>query len=108
MGIIHPLPCAGSLDPVDIRIAVAAYETALRWLGRVADQNSVRDTLAKYIIRRCLMGERDAHRLCEGALTYVAVAMNWRGQGEMTLPATIQRTRKSVGLPRQRPAPVAA
>ena len=42
----------GSLGPGEIRIAVTAYEAALKLIGSAAGDDGVRDTLASYIIQK--------------------------------------------------------
>ena len=58
----------GSLGPDEIRIAVTAYEAALKLIGGAAGDDGVRDTLASYIIQNVLDGGRDEVAVRESAI----------------------------------------
>jgi hypothetical protein len=58
----------GSLGPDEIRIAVTAYEAALKLIGGAAGDDGVRDTLASYIIQSVLDGARDEVAVRESAI----------------------------------------
>jgi hypothetical protein len=64
----------GVFSPNDVRILVAAFDDA--WQSLLArgitfasdhESNAVRDALAKHIIEQARYGERDRHRLRDGA-----------------------------------------
>jgi len=68
-----------AFDPETIVLLSSALETA--WdslkksnstLGTEAQSEETRSTLAKRIIERAQMGERDVHRLVEDALVHLA------------------------------------
>jgi hypothetical protein len=58
----------GSLGPDEIRIAVTAYEAALKLIGGAAGDDGVRDTLASHIIQNVLDGGRDEVAVRESAI----------------------------------------
>ena len=58
----------GSLGPDEIRIAVTAYEAALKLIGGAAGDDGVRDTLASHIIQSVLDGARDEVAVRESAI----------------------------------------
>ena len=58
----------GSLGPNEIRIAVTAYEVALKLIGGAAGDDGVRDALASYIIQNVLDGGRDEVAVRESAI----------------------------------------
>jgi hypothetical protein len=58
----------GSLGPDEIRIAVTAYEAALKLIGSAAGDDGVRDVLASYIIQNVLDGGRDDVAIRESAI----------------------------------------
>jgi hypothetical protein len=69
----------GVFNPDDVRILVAAFDSA--WQSLLARGNTfesdresraVRDRLAKYIIEQARHGERDQRRLRDGALLQYA------------------------------------
>jgi hypothetical protein len=66
---------AGVFDPEEVRILVAAFETAwasVQASGATFDTEAkveaARAVLAKHIIAAAKQGERDQSRLCDGAL----------------------------------------
>ena len=59
----------GSLGPDEIRIAVTAYEAALKLIGGAAGDDGVRDTLASHIIQSVLDGARDEVAVRESAIS---------------------------------------
>jgi hypothetical protein len=69
----------GVFNPDDVRILVAAFDSA--WQSLLArgitfesdrESRAVRDRLAKYIIQQARHGERDQRRLRDGALLQYA------------------------------------
>jgi hypothetical protein len=56
-----------SLAP-KIRVAASAFESALKSLDPAAEEDATRETVARYIMERTLLGERDPIRLRDGAL----------------------------------------
>ena len=67
MATIHRLPYRNVLAPEDIRVAASAFESTLQSLDSVPEPDS-RDAMARYIMERTLLGERDPIRLRDGAL----------------------------------------
>ena len=67
MATIHRLPYRNVLAPEDIRLAASAFESTLQSLDSVPEADS-RDAMARYIMERTLLGERDPIRLRDGAL----------------------------------------
>ena len=60
-----------SLGPDDLRAASHAFDSALATLGGdVGDPGSVRRELARFIMEGSFDGERNADRLCAGALEH--------------------------------------
>jgi hypothetical protein len=69
----------GVFSPDDVRILVAAFDSAWRSLvasGMILElereSEAARDTLAKHIIEQARYGERDQGRLRDGALLHYA------------------------------------
>ena len=69
----------GVFNPDDVRILVAAFDDASQSLLASGitfesdrESNALPDTLAKYIIEQARHGERDQHRLRDGALLQYA------------------------------------
>ena len=58
-----PPPDTTTFDPETIAVLTAAYQNAIK--GQSA---AVREIIAKHIIALASEGERDPHKLCEGAL----------------------------------------
>jgi hypothetical protein len=62
-------------DGETIRLVGIAFEMAVGSLGATPDPNDpIRNLLAQHIIALAQGGERDAERLCEGALRAVSPA----------------------------------
>lgn len=70
MATIHRLPYRNVLAPEDIRVAASAFESTLQSLASAPEPDS-RDAMARYIIERTLLGERDPIRLRDGALAQI-------------------------------------
>ena len=70
MATIHRLPYRNVLAPEDIRVAASAFESTLQSLDGVPEPDS-RDAMARYIVERTLLGERDPIRLRDGALAQI-------------------------------------
>ena len=68
MATLQRLPYSNVLAPEDIRLAASAFESTLQSLDSVPETASTRDAVARYIIERTLLGERDPIRLRDGAL----------------------------------------
>jgi hypothetical protein len=73
------LHAPGVFDPDQIRVLVAALEDTWQKLlergvrfGSDREAQAMRNVLAKYIIEQARQGERDQHRLREGALLHFA------------------------------------
>ncbi|WP_048708843.1 hypothetical protein [Microvirga massiliensis] len=64
---------ARALDPDDLRLASAVYETALAAIDRPVPE-AFRVFLARLILECLFHGERDADRLNADALKYVRLA----------------------------------
>ena len=69
----------GAFDPDTVHILIGAFDDAWKGLrsGRVPlaaenDPNAARLILAKHIIEAATIGERNQHRLSEGALLQLA------------------------------------
>ena len=58
----------GSLGPDEIRIAVTAYEAALKLIGSAAGDERENDIIASYIIQNVLDGGRDEVAVRESAI----------------------------------------
>ena len=68
MATIDRLPYPNVLEPEDIRLAASALESTLQSLDCVTAPETARESVARYIIERTLLGERDPIRLRDGAL----------------------------------------
>jgi hypothetical protein len=69
---IHP---DNVLGPDDLRLASQAFEAALFCLDEATTPihpYTARHMLARYIIQHALRGQRDLHRLRDGALAYLS------------------------------------
>jgi hypothetical protein len=73
---------AGSFDPDDIRVLVAAFDNAWQQVLRSGvkfeaerEKTWVREKLAQQIILRARSGERDERLLCDDALLHLR---DWR------------------------------
>jgi hypothetical protein len=68
MGRVVRFPYADVLGPEDIRVAASAFESTLKSLDPAAEEDATREAVARYIMERTLLGERDPIRLRDGAL----------------------------------------
>jgi len=88
---IRPYLDGHKFDGETIRQMGIAFEMALASLRATPDHNDpIRAALAQRIIALAKAGERDAERLCDGALSAVSPAdpsAGWRGGPEGGPPA---------------------
>ena len=71
MGSVLRFPYPDILGPEDIRVAASAFESTLKSLDGVAEEDATREAVARYIMERTLQGERDPTRLRGGALAHL-------------------------------------
>ena len=71
MGSVLRFPYPDLLGPDDIRVAASAFESTLRSLDSIAEEDATREAVARYIMAQSLQGERDPIRLRDGALAHL-------------------------------------
>jgi hypothetical protein len=71
MGSVLRFPYPDILGPEDIRVAASAFESTLKSLDSVAEEDATREAVARYIMAQSLQGERDPIRLRDGALAHI-------------------------------------
>jgi hypothetical protein len=73
MGSVVRFPYPDVLGPDDILVAASAFESTLKFLDSVAEEDATREAVARYIMAQTLQGERDPIRLRDGALAHFRV-----------------------------------
>ena len=71
-----PFPVYNTLAPHDLSIATKAFKAALELLDESTcpyAPHAARQVIARYIIERALVGERDEGRLTQGVLSCLGV-----------------------------------
>ena len=71
MGRVIRFPYPDVLGPEDIRVAASAFESTLKSLDCVAEEEATREAVARYIMTLTLQGERDPIRLRDAALAHL-------------------------------------